>query len=333
MYLEDYEEEVMRDKLRIDWAVDPGSRSIGNAYGYAVHNRTLKEYVSKVAILDPDAQDSLIILAPEFYTERKEGKVNWLFTMAEGETVIESWVNNVKRADYLIVPSNFVKKLFQKYFDPDKIFVCNHGVKPIFTYKKKKFPRNKPFRFLWVGAPNPRKGWEEMVTAWKAFRYDSRLELYMKTTGLDTFERNGNVLIDGRDLSIKDLVKLYHSAHCFIFPTRGEGFGLTLAEAMRTGLPCISTAYSGETDFFDDKVGYIIPHKVMKQNIENKEKEIIGSTLAAFPDIHKLVDLMIYVIGNYNKAKKKAFSASIRIKAHFTWEKSAQRIIDIIRGK
>ena len=41
------------------------------------------------------------------------------------------------------------------------------------------------------------------------------------------------------------LVQMYHHAHAFCFPSMGEGFGLTLAEAMATGLPVIVPRMGG----------------------------------------------------------------------------------------
>src|SRR3712207_7858290 len=42
----------------------------------------------------------------------------------------------------------------------------------------------------------------------------------------------------------------------FRSPTRGEGWGMPVLEAMACGLPTIATAWSGPTDFLTDEVGY-----------------------------------------------------------------------------
>jgi glycosyltransferase involved in cell wall biosynthesis len=288
------------------------------------------EYVSAIADIDPEAKNAVIIASPDLYTKPLPDKVNWLFTMSEGTTLPEKFANNIQKADHLITPSLWSRKILGQYVDERNIFVVHHGVEGRFNYVKRKFPTDRPFRFLWVGAPNERKGWSEIAAVWRFFERTPGIELYLKTTGLkNEYEIKGNVTLDGRNLDKKDLVKLYHSAHCFVFPTRAEGFGLVLAEAMATGLPCIATDYSGVVDFFDDTVGYPIKYK-MGEIKATYADGTVDTTQAAFPDINDLAEKMVWVSRNYNKAREKGKKASDWIHKNFTWERSAKTLVDII---
>lgn len=313
----------------------------GNQYGYYTHNVTLKNYVEKIIDFEEDpycATDILYILSPEYFhrDDRLKGRV-WLFTMFEGSTIPDKYYHSMKHADYFLTPSTWVKSLFEQYFDPEKIFVVNHGVESDFKYRNRKFPKGKPFRYLYVGAPNPRKGYEEVIAAWQAaFADKNHMELYIKTTGLAEwrlkYDQVGNVILDGRDLSRKDLIGLYKSAHCFVFATRGEGFGLTLAEAMRTGLPCIATACTGVLDFFDEKVGYPIGYEMGEAEVRFIGDTLVEKTQVAFPHVNELMEYMVYVYYDYSKALKKGKIASQRIVSKFTWQRSAQKLVDVLEN-
>jgi glycosyltransferase involved in cell wall biosynthesis len=327
----------MRDikDITLMWGVDI-KEGIGNQYGYYIHNKKLREAVGKKVKLQHNAgtriTDVVFITSPEYFKNKIEDVNTWLFTMFEGTTIPDVYYKQMNKADYLLAPSNWVKSIFNKYFPDEKTFVVNHGVDKEFRYKKRKLPVHRPFRFLWVGAPNPRKGYEEVIAVWqKVFRKIRQVELYVKTTLVNRIERKGNVILDGRKISETALIKLYHSAHCFLFPTRGEGFGLTLAEAMRTGLPCIATNYSGHLDFFDDTVGYPIDYKIGEGKVtfigENREER----TEIAYPDPIQLAETMMDVINNYREALSIGKKANERMK-NFTWFKSAKTLLNHIQG-
>lgn len=148
--------ERVENSLRLHWATD--YNRIGNAYGYSVHNKSIREAVEKIAIISEDAEHSVIIASPDLYTTPVPDKVNWLFTMSEGTVLPDFCVHNIQQANYLFVPSTWAKETLSKYFPTEKIFVVNHGVSRLYQHKKRKFPTDRPFRFLWLGAPNPRKG-------------------------------------------------------------------------------------------------------------------------------------------------------------------------------
>ncbi|MBM7857629.1 glycosyltransferase [Lentzea nigeriaca] len=63
-----------------------------------------------------------------------------------------------------------------------------------------------------------------------------------------------------RYLSVEELADLYATSHAYVSLHRGEGFGLTVAEAMIRAIPVISTAYSGTAEFVTEETGWPIPH-------------------------------------------------------------------------
>lgn len=57
---------------------------------------------------------------------------------------------------------------------------------------------------------------------------------------------NGRVRFTGAVDNVQDWLR---AADAFVFPTENEAFGLSLAEAMACGLPCVTTAVGGLGDF------------------------------------------------------------------------------------
>jgi glycosyltransferase involved in cell wall biosynthesis len=57
---------------------------------------------------------------------------------------------------------------------------------------------------------------------------------------------------------MSDIPRLYAAVDCFVLPTRGEGWGLPIFEAMAMGLPVIATNWSGQVDFMNENNAFPI---------------------------------------------------------------------------
>lgn len=362
-------------KIKIDW-VRPFIDAYGNALGYSFHNNMMKKHTEHLIEHDPDSKIALHIFSGDWF-RRIPKKCNVLFTMWEFLDVPESYKNALREADYVIVPSSFCRDIFQPYAK-NKIYVCHEGVDPnIYKYSVRDLKGGQKFRYLWVGASNPRKGYFSVIQATKLADKFPQIEFYLKTTvkkmtlkeTLLSFKRhwreicleknvngkvrlisfmrilrrlpspmnanrifvygkNKNIIVDTRKIPVEELAELYHSSHCFMFPSCGEGWGLTLCEAMATGLPCVSISETGEKDFFDDSVGYQVKTQVKEHPLENYNMK---SCRIHIPDTQEFVEKLLQVPYEYDHAIKKAKKASERIHAKFTWDKSGVRLHEILK--
>ncbi|HEB37253.1 MAG TPA: glycosyltransferase family 1 protein [Thermoplasmatales archaeon] len=159
----------------------------------------------------------------------------------------------LKKVDRIIAVSNAAKRFIQYFTDREDIVVIPNGV-DINRFKpreKKEFGKN----LLYVGRIVPKKGLHVLLYAMKkVVEKDDEVKLRIAGKGrllplmkslskmLD-IERNVNFLGYVPD---KDLPELYRSSDLLILPSiTGESFGITLLEAMASGLPVIGTNVGG----------------------------------------------------------------------------------------
>ncbi|GAG27120.1 unnamed protein product, partial [marine sediment metagenome] len=182
---------------------------------------------------------------------------------------------------------------------------------------------SEPFIYLWVGAPDYRKGHDLIKTAWQEFQNDKSCLLFIKTTGRNKLEQAGNVFIESRKLDTASLAKIYQMAHCFVFPSFAEGFGLPLAEAMSTGLPSMFTPWSGMKTFASRKNAFPLRYSMI-----NVDYGI--QTLGAQADVKDMVEKMRFIKNNYRKAVAKGKAGRRTIENDFTWDDTGRKIKKII---
>ncbi len=131
--------------------------------------------------------------------------------------------------------------------------------------------------------------------------------------------------MDRRNLPVSELVDLYKSAHCFVLPSYGEGWGLTLSDALATGLPSIWTACSAMLDYADETTGF----PITKFRIVPVCTDGVRICRGAEPDQGQFIQLMTKVYSDYPAALERSKAASERMHGQYTWALSAQRLIEI----
>lgn len=164
---------------------------------------------------------------------------------------------SVKYADCVITVSEFCKKqLIKEYGANNKIVTIYNGV-DITKFRPLNIQRDtNKIRLLFVGNLIRRKGidllWEIIQRLGAGF--ELRLIGGLDTTLVVPF-KSDNVLASPGGLSNQQLVQEYNSCDIFIFPSRLETFGYSVAEAMACGKPIIATACSSLPELVDNELG------------------------------------------------------------------------------
>jgi glycosyltransferase involved in cell wall biosynthesis len=170
---------------------------------------------------------------------------------------------------------------------------------------------------LFVGGADPRKNHRALVRAF-AKRAQELKEYRLVLVG-DTVHRFGDMartvaqcglesrtVCPGR-LPIEDIRHLYSHADLFVFPSRYEGFGMPVLEAMACGAPVITSNCTALPEVAGDAAVLVNPD-----------------------DEEELGERLVHVLGN------PALRESLRAKGfdrarQFTWERAARQTVEVYK--
>lgn len=242
-----------------------------------------------------------------------------------------------RKLDLITVLSRFVKKVLQDNGVRIPIAVTGAGVDHLLLVAPQPpTPKLRGFRFLHISSCFPRKGVDALLKAYgTAFRSSDDVSLVIKTfpnphndvaAQLEQLQNADAsyphvVLVNG-DCSDAELVGWYDACDAFVAPSRGEGLGLPMAEAMLFNLPVITTAWGGQLDFCDDTTAWLCDYRF------EKSRSHIGGvhSVWADPDVEHLAQLMREVrsLAPARRAQRTK-TARERVLSHFTWDRAAER--------
>jgi GT2 family glycosyltransferase/glycosyltransferase involved in cell wall biosynthesis len=277
--------------------------------------------------------------ADSFKTNYRSYKIG--YTMLEVDQLPREWVRRANMMDEVWTPSSFNAGTFRASGVERPIHVMSLGVNPAyFNPKIEGYPVGGVFTFLSAFEWGERKAPELLLRAFNdEFRSDEPAVLVCKVYNRDALvnigrevgqlglrEGGGRIVFSINEMiPAHQLGALYRSADCFVLPSRGEGWGLPILEAMACGLPVIATAYGAATDFISDEIAYplniegIVP-------AEAKCPYYQGFNWAE-PSYDHLRALMRHVYENREEARLKGARASAEVLGRWTWRHSAEKII------
>ncbi|MBF0449478.1 MAG: tetratricopeptide repeat protein [Candidatus Magnetomorum sp.] len=274
------------------------------------------------------------------------------FIVFESNHIPYDWLDSLSFADRLWTPSQWGKKVLIGHgIKQDIIQVIPEGVNShAFDIKGSRLnylDDMDAFKFLYVGKFEERKGTESLIVAFdEAFRDNDAVRLilcshtYTKDFHFQDVLKRLDIRHPQKIIRLgpfarnEDLADLYRSCDAFVMPTRAEGWGLPIIEAMSCGLPVIVTGYSGLTEFATNENAYLVDYTL--EDITEPfglqlESQSTNYGQWARPDMEHLKDLMQYVVAHPDKAKKRGLFASYEIHSKWTWQHAAKKALDAIQ--
>lgn len=275
-----------------------------------------------------------------------DGRLNFLAFAWEESGLPAEWVAHFNRSlDAIVVPSQFVRKVLRDNGVQVPITVFRHGIDHLDRVPEVAPGRElgRGFRFLHVSSCFPRKGVDVLLDAYaEAFAGYDDVTLVIKTfpnphnnvaERVETLRRRRRgcppVVVIDEDLDASELKGLYLACDAFVAPTRGEGFGLPLAEAMWLGKPVITTAYGGQSDFCTNQTAWLVDYDFA---LAGSHLDIADSMWVE-PKRESLIRQLRAVRGLAPEERaERVEHARALLMNSFTWALTADRILQTERG-
>jgi glycosyltransferase involved in cell wall biosynthesis len=167
----------------------------------------------------------------------------------------------INKAQTVVTVSRFSKEDIIRHYktDPSKISVVFNGVREIFRpisaeqkdAVKDKYTKGKEY-FIYVGAIQPRKNLVNLLKAFSIFKKRLQSSMKLVIAGrlawkneeflqlINTYKYKAEVVLTGY-LPEEELALVMASAYALVYPSVFEGFGVPVVEAMKCGVPVLTS--------------------------------------------------------------------------------------------
>ncbi len=182
---------------------------------------------------------------------------------------------SARRSHRVVVLSEAVRSDVREFYNlpPSRIEVIPHGIEPEFAFiaGRRRLPITSKL-ILSVSTLHPHKNLDTLLAAFKEFQM-RHPEWKLCLVGLRGFDA-ANIEARRRDLGLDDsvtitgwisrqaLYDLFESAAAFVYPSRFEGFGIPVLEALACGIPTACSQLPSLVEIAGDAARFFDPNRI-----------------------------------------------------------------------
>ena len=298
----------------------------------------INEFINDNFVSTQKAEATLSLGGLRHVTKPHDKYIHVLLTMFEADRIPDQWVQVCNECfDHLLIPSDWCISVFTE----SGVTTPMHKL-PLFATDFKIYrPETKPFVFGHQNAlvEGAQKGWDLVIRAFLTlYKGNPDVKLLLKAREHDwandrwyyeELRKIPNIELIVGDFSYTELQeKFFSRVNCFVYPSRGEGWGLPPLEAMAHGIPTILTDAHSHTEFSK----YGIPIGVQGGSFSfyaGRVKEA-GTGYWVEPRFDELVKQMMAVHKNYQHFKVEAVAKVPLLQKKFSGEKFVKNLKQIM---
>jgi glycosyltransferase involved in cell wall biosynthesis len=267
------------------------------------------------------------------------------FTVWESTKLPDDWIPALKAADQVWTASRWGAAVMARNgINPQCIHVIPEGIDPRVFHPDAPpttaIGHGGDFKFLHIGRFEDRKNTKTLIRAFDA-EFGPMDDVILVLACHNPHQADFDISAELRSLRLAHpeklvfippvarhdvLAELYPACDAFVAPSRAEGWGLPITEAMACDLPVITTGHSAPLDYLGPE-SYRVSSTMTPVATPFFDSLDNDHGMWAEPDPKDLRAHLRHVYENRTTAKSMGGIAGRRIRSNFTWDRAAKHAL------
>ena len=270
----------------------------------------------------------------------------WNLSVYEASRLPPDWAEPLNSfCERVLVPSTHAKETYLRSgVEEGKVAVVPYGYDKLLVDRQLKLLEGRGgdnIKIVTVATPHHRKGLDIVARCsdilkksnlhWHVhapYRPGEKTEFWEDSGILQRLQEKGFTVTD-KPVKDEKIIRLLGSADLCVQPSRSEGFGLVILEAMAAQTPVVTSNWGGQLDFKGPGMitvgGELRKAKHCQYDSHHPEAKVFE------PDLRGLKKELQNLVDNPGKLQKLGTKARATVK-QLTWKNSARELLELIRS-